>query len=337
MANGFINVPDWFSIENQGAGIAVTDLSNNGQQNLIVLRVDHSPGQNQGLYKVGKNLDPGGNVTGGWGNWIAIPDWFSTENQGAGIAATDLDGDNRPELIVFMIDNPPGQNTGYYRIGKSLDADGNVTGGWGPWIAIPDWFSWENQYGSITVTDIYNDGQQELIVFMIDHPQGGNTGYYRIGKKLDANGNVTGGWSHWMPVPDWFSWENQGAGIAIADTNGNGHLDLITFMVDNPPGQNQALYRIGRDLDADGNPTADWSTWFGVPGWFSWENQGAGIAAATIGGKLQLVSLMVDHPVGQNAGLYTLLPLVEDPKTQGSWQLLPIRTNLREMTKQGLI
>jgi hypothetical protein len=26
MANGFIAVPDWFSWENQGAGIAVTDL-----------------------------------------------------------------------------------------------------------------------------------------------------------------------------------------------------------------------------------------------------------------------------------------------------------------------
>ncbi len=40
--------------------------------------------------------------------FINVPDWFSWENQGAGIAVTDLDGDQRPELIVFMIDDPQG-------------------------------------------------------------------------------------------------------------------------------------------------------------------------------------------------------------------------------------
>ena len=36
-----------------------------------------------------------------------------------------------------MIDNPAGKNQGYYRIGKTLDANGNVTGGWSPWIPVP--------------------------------------------------------------------------------------------------------------------------------------------------------------------------------------------------------
>jgi hypothetical protein len=323
MAIGFLNIPDWFSAENQGAGIALTDLSNSGQQDIIVLMVDNPVGQNQGYYKVGKNLDQDGNVSNGWSNWTTIPDWFSTENQGADIAVADLDGDSHPELIVFMIDNPPGQNAGYYRIGKQLDADGTVTNGWGPWLPIPDWFSWENQYGSITVTDIDHDGQQDLIVFMIDNPPGQNAGYYRIGKKLDVDGKVTGGWSPWLPVPDWFSWENQGTGITIADLDNSGLLDIIIFMIDNPVGQNQAFYKIGKNIQADGTVTGGWGSWLGIPNWFSWENQGSGIATRDVNGQHELFVMMVDHPVGQNAGLYRVLKLDDDPGTRGRWELLP--------------
>ena len=73
-----------------------------------------------------------------------VPDWFSDENQGAGIAIADL-GDGQHHLVILMVDNPPQQNRGLYRIGRNLDALGRVTGGWTPWIDVPDWFSWENQ------------------------------------------------------------------------------------------------------------------------------------------------------------------------------------------------
>ena len=329
MANQFINIPDWISFENQGAGIAVSDLDNNGQQDLIVLRVDNPQGQNQAFYKVGKNLDADGKVTGGWGNWIQIPDWFSWENQGAGIAVADLDGDNQPELIVFMIDNPPGKNQGFYRIGKKLDANGNVTGGWSDWIQIPDWFPFENQDGSIAIADIDKDGRPELIVFMIDNPPGNNQGFYRIGKKLDANGNVTGGWSEWKQVPNWFSWENQGAGVAVADLENKGVLDLIIFQIDNAIGQNQAFYKIGKNLGIDG-AIADnnWGNWLGVPNWFSWENQGSGIVVTQLNGKHKLFTFMVDNPPNQNAGLYEVLDLDHDPTREGKWELLPFHSGV---------
>ena len=67
------------------------------------------------------------------------------------IWSADLDGDGALELIVFMIDNPPGINRGLYRIGHKLDANGNVTGGWTPWTEVPDWFSWENQGAGVLV------------------------------------------------------------------------------------------------------------------------------------------------------------------------------------------
>src|SRR5512143_3172882 len=123
MPLGFIEIPDWFPFENQGASLAVAYLDGTGRIDLVVLMVDNPPGQNQGFYRVGKNLDTNGNVTGNWGPWMAIPDWFPFENQGAGVAVAALEPGQRPDLIVFMIDNPPGRNQGYYRVGSHLDAD----------------------------------------------------------------------------------------------------------------------------------------------------------------------------------------------------------------------
>jgi hypothetical protein len=62
MPEGLQAVPDWFPWENQGAGVAVADLG--GQQHLVVLMVDDAPGQNRGLYRIGRNLDAAGQVTG---------------------------------------------------------------------------------------------------------------------------------------------------------------------------------------------------------------------------------------------------------------------------------
>jgi hypothetical protein len=54
-------------------------------------------------------------------------------------------------------------------------------------------------------------------------------------------------------IPGWFSWETQGAGVAVADITTN----LIAQMVDTPPGQNQELYRIGRKSRVTGGNCGD--------------------------------------------------------------------------------
>jgi hypothetical protein len=84
--------------------------------------------------------------------------------------------------------------------------------------------------------------------FHVDNPAGENHGWYRIGWNLDTAGNVTGGWSPIVAVPGWFGAEDQGAGIALADVNGNGRQELLVFHVDNPGGENHGWYRVISDL-----------------------------------------------------------------------------------------
>lgn len=327
MATDFIAIPDWFPWQNHGAGCALADLNGDGQLELIVLQIDNPAGVNQAYYRVGWAVDSTGQVTAGWSPWIAVPDWFAWENQGADIAVADLNGDGRPELILFQIDSPEGANQGYYRVGWSLDGAGQVTGGWSPWIAVPDWFAWENQGAGIAIADLDGDGRPELVVFQVDAPEALNAGYYRVGWNLDADGQITGGWSEWMRA-DWFSWENQGAGIAIDDLDGNGRPELILFQIDNPADANQASYQIGWDLDAQGRVTGGWSPWVPVPGWFSWENQGAGIALADVNGdgRPELLIVFIDHPPAGNQGFYRVVDLEIDLDRAtdfGIWRLLP--------------
>jgi len=320
-ANDFLPIPDWFSWENQGADLAVASLANDGTLDLVVFMIDNLDGQNRGVYRVGKTLTPDGAVAGAWMPWIDVPDWFSWENQGAGIAVADLDQDGQQDLVIFMVDSTPEQNRGMFRVGRKLDAFGNVTGGWTPWVDVPDWFSWENQDAAIALGPPDAQGRCDLFLFIIDNAFEVNRGVYRIGRKLDALGNVTGGWTGWVDVPAWFSWENQGAGIAVADLDNNGATDLIVFHVDNAPNdQNQAFFRIGKNIDA-GGVTNNWSDWLGVPHWFSWENEGGGIAVATLNGKPRLFAFMVDNPPQQNAAYYQVLDLVHDPAQYGRWEL----------------
>jgi hypothetical protein len=236
-----------------------------------------------------------------------VPDWTSFENQGGGVAAADLDGDGKPELIVLRIDHPTsGPNRGFYRVGRTLDAQGGIAN-WGPWIEIPGWDSDVNQGGAIAVAN-FGAGGLALVVFQIQHVvPGPNIGRWRVGGKLAADGTVTGGWSAWRNIPNWISWRDLGAAIAVADLDGDGKPELLVFHIDdfhtdNPTRPNKGFYRVGKNLAADGS-VVSWGDWIAVD-WFSWFNQGAGLAVADLdgNGRPELVVFQVDVPGGGNVG-----------------------------------
>jgi hypothetical protein len=331
MALNFVGVPDWTSFENQGANVAVADLDHDGLPELIVLRVDHpTPGPNRAFYRVGRRLDAQANVTGNWGPWIEVPQWTSAENQGAGIAVANFGADGLGLVVLQVEHREPGPNIGRFRVGSRLDSQGNVTGGWSNWQEVPNWISWRDQGAAIAVADLDGDGQPELFVFHIDdfhtdNPLLPNKGFYRVGFRLARDGSVAG-WSDWFPV-DWFSWFNQGAGLAVTDFDGNGRPEIIVFQIDNPPQENAGWYRIGWNVDAQGAVRDGWGAWTKFDGWGSWEDQDGGLALASFGvGRPKAVVFHVDNPPGLNAGLFAVTDLtldIDTATTKGVWRLLP--------------
>lgn len=331
-ARPFQTVPDWISRENQGGNVAVTDLTGDGKPDMLVLRVDAPPGgPNAAFYKVGIGLGPQGQVQD-WGPWIPIPDWDSSLDEGVGLAVADFGAAGRGLVVLQVRGRGNTANNGRYLIGRGLDGQGAVQDGWSAWQDVPDWRSFRDQGAAVAVADLDNDGSPELIVFHVDdfhtdHQNPGlpNRGLYRIGHKLGPDGSVAG-WGDWHAV-DWESFVNQGAGIAVANLGGTGRADLVVFQIDNPQGENNGKYRVGWDIDAQGDVGGGWGPWVTIDGWDSWEDQGGGLALASLdAGRPKAVVLHVDSAAQLNAGRYFVLDLkldIDEAATKGVWRLLP--------------
>jgi hypothetical protein len=298
-----VAVPGWFGYETQGADIAMADLDGNGRPELVIFHIDDAAGANAGHYRVGWDADSTGNVRQ-WSDVIPVSGWFGDSTQGAGIAIADLDGNGRPELVIFHIDDAAGANAGHYRVGWDLNTTGLVRA-WSDVIDVPGWFGDVCGEAGTAVADLDGNGRPELVIFHIDDAAGANAGHYRVGWDLGANGLVRA-WSDLVAVPGWFGDSTQGAGIAIADLDGNGQLDLMLFHTYDAAGANAGHYRVGWDLGANGLVRA-WHDIVHLPIGFGYETQGAGIAVADVdrNGRVDLVVFHIDHPEN-NRGYYRI-------------------------------
>ncbi len=333
-------IPGWFGDTNRGAGLTMAAIGGTGVD-AVVVHMDDPSGENTGYLRIGWNVDSQGVAQGGWTVPTPIPGWFGAASNGIAVAAADISGSGRPDLVVVHIDNPSGGNRGYYRIGWDVDASGAVSS-WSDPVSIPDWWGDRNQDCGVALVDLDGDGQLEMIVMHVDNPEGGNTPFVRIGWGLDASG----GMQRWDPptaIPGWVGDRTDGAGMTAADLDGTGQPDLIVHHIDDRDEDNRGYFRIGPNVDASGAVTGTWTdplllhnegmlatlgnsvlsagdinainamyprdtgvveVTLPIPGWFGDHTSGAGIALTDLTGNglLDVVVFHIDNPDGPNSG-----------------------------------
>jgi len=242
-------IPGWWGDSSGGGGITVAYIDDNDTPDLVVFHIDDPEGPNTGHYRIGWDVDQDG-IVASWTGTTEIPGWWGDSSGGGGITVAYIDDNDTPDLVVFHIDDPEGDNTGHYRIGWDVDQDG-IVASWTGTTEIPGWWGSTSAGGGIDVAYIDDNDTPDLVVFHIDDPEGPNTGHYRIGWDVDQDG-IVASWVNPMGIP--FSWgdDNEGGGVAVGDINNNGIPDLNIFNIESPTGTNYGWYRIGLDMNADG-------------------------------------------------------------------------------------
>ncbi|MET9479623.1 DUF3892 domain-containing protein [Streptomyces sp. NPDC006638] len=147
-----------------GMGLAVADLDGDLRPELVVLLMEQTGSGGSagvtGSYRIGWNINARGRIVGPagggspWSNVRTIPGSFGPRIAGAGLAVADFSGNQRPDLLVFTVDDPDGANRASYRIGTDVK-DGTATAWSTPLGAHPGGsFGSSGRGAAVCVTDL---------------------------------------------------------------------------------------------------------------------------------------------------------------------------------------
>jgi len=240
---------------------------------------------------------------------------FASVGKGAGVAMTNLDENPRPEMVLMSFESQPGTHKFSYKIGWNLDAGGIATG-WSTSI-YPRRISYSAQGAGVAMANIDLNARPEMILLTYLDESHANRFAYIIGWNISDSGSAES-WSepHYI---DGVGWEGQGADLVLTNLDGNSGLDMIVMAYDNPEESNNFRYKIGWNLDSNGD-AASWSSLISVPG-VGWEGQGAGIAITNLDGNdlPELILMAYDNPAGYNSFRYKVGNNLNSSGVAASW------------------
>jgi hypothetical protein len=265
-----------------GLGFAVAHISSNEWLDMVVLDIEPWAMGSRATYRVGRRLDASGQAQE-WSAEMPLPELLNPKVQAAALCIANLDGGERPQLILAYVTGGPGAHRVFYRIGWGLDPRGQVTRGWSESREVP-WTPGTVHGVGIDIVDLDNDDKPDVVILLAEERAGADQFIYRIGRRINARGHVVGGWGPELsmggaPVGA----RHQGVGIAVVDFTGSYLPDLLVFRLQEDPGGGgpSGFYRVGFDLDAQG-VARTWSPDQQVPGSFGPACQGAAIAVADL-------------------------------------------------------
>lgn len=226
--------------EAQGAGAAVANLDCDPRPELILVGYDNPAQGNSFRYRIGWNLDAGGQAVAWTLNHVQIAG-AGWEGQGAAVVIGQIDSVGRPDMILVAYDNPAGPNSFRYHVGLNLGTNGQ-TANWTSNAIQVGGLGWEGQGIGAALVNLTGTARPDLVLMAYDNPAGGNSFRFIVGVDLNTAG-MTGNWQG-RPQVGGVGWEGQGAGLAITNLDSNPLRDWIAMAYDNPPGGNTFRYRV---------------------------------------------------------------------------------------------
>ncbi|HOO52776.1 MAG TPA: hypothetical protein PLX30_00905 [Methanothrix sp.] len=291
--------------EGQGADLAIANLDGDSRPDMVLMAYDNPAQANTFRYKIGWNLNSNGVATRWDSNFVTV-EGVGWEGQGAGVAIANLDGDSRPDMVLMAYDNPAQANTFRYKIGWNLNSNGVATR-WDSNFVTVEGVGWEGQGAGVAIANLDGDSRPEMILMAYDNPAEANTFRYKIGWNLNSNG-VAARWDSNFVTVEGVGWEGQGAGIAIANLDGNSRPDMVLMAYDNPAQANTFRYKIGWNLNNNG-VAARWDSNFVTVEGVGWEGQGAGVAIENLDeySRPEMILMAYDNPAEANTFRYKVL------------------------------
>lgn len=288
----------------QGSGITICDLNYNNRPEIILMTLDAPTGPNNFRYKIGWDMDPYGTVSY-WQNYIQLPLSFNfgDEAQGGSITAAKINNNNLIDLIFMSLDNPVGNNNFRYVIAYDINTNGFPSYYSSNYVQITGMGS-EAQGAGVAVGYINNNILPDLILMSLDNPPGANNIRYKIGWDLNSSG-IASSWSNYIQI-DGMGNDADGAGISLYNLDSDPRPEIVLMVIDDPQHTNEFRYKIGWNLDNNGNPSY-WSSVVYKAG-VGHDQEYGGIAIYDVDGNMkpEMILMGQDAPNGPNTFRYRI-------------------------------
>ncbi|MCB0071501.1 MAG: hypothetical protein KDE20_08595, partial [Caldilineaceae bacterium] len=253
----------------------------------------------------------------GWMDAVTIEASLGTSIQGTGSDFYAINGNDTQDYLFAWIDESV-----HYRIGWDMAADGKPAS-WSTTYDVPG-FSGKGAGLGAAVTELNGNTTPDLVIAWVIDPAGENQAHYVVGWDLNTSGEATR-WSETKTIPHWIGSSTQGAGLDILDINGDAHPELFFGWIDNPADVNKGYYRVGWDLDANGDSANWWVYPKEIIGAFGPENAGLGLTLlvgdddAASAAKPDLMAAWVRDVKDENQWAYSIGEQMDGDAYLHSW------------------
>ncbi|MEZ4716980.1 MAG: hypothetical protein R2851_12980 [Caldilineaceae bacterium] len=253
----------------------------------------------------------------GWMDAVTIEASLGTSIQGTGSDFYAINGNDTQDYLFAWIDESV-----HYRIGWDMAADGKPAS-WSTTYDVPG-FSGKGAGLGAAVTELNGNTTPDLVIAWVIDPAGENQAHYVVGWDLNTSGQATR-WSETKTIPHWIGSSTQGAGLDILDINGDARPELFFGWIDNPADVNKGYYRVGWDLDANGDSANWWVYPKEIIGAFGPENAGLGLTLivpdddAASAAKPDLMAAWVRDVKDENQWAYSIGEQMDGDAYLHSW------------------